>query len=156
VDVGELRARYPSTRARRDVANERLTPEEIHYKDGGVFTIGCDKLRRAMSVVLAQAPADVVEDLMDNCLMLMPEIEGLGEYIPASLLENKALILLPEQLLDRDWAVIESTILHEVAHFRLRHTHPLLDPDLDYDAQERETDALVEQWLSEAQEEETK
>lgn len=134
------------------MGNERLTPEEIHYMDGGVFTAGRDKLRRTMSQILTQARADVVEDLMDNCLMLMPEIEGLGEYIPASLLEDKAVILLPEQLLDRDWAVLENTMLHEVAHFRLRHTNPLLDSDLDYDAQEQEADALVEQWLSEDEE----
>jgi len=123
--------------------------------DNFVFTMGHDELRRTVSRVLAQTPAEVVEDLMDNCLMLMPEIEGRGEYLPAELLEDKSVILLSEALLDLDWEEIEYTILHEVAYYTLRHTSPLLDPDLDYDAHEQAADALVKQWLSEAREAES-
>lgn len=132
---------------RRDVA-KRLTPEEIHYMDAGSFTMGNDRLRNVISTVLTKAPIDVVENLMDSCVMLMPWIEDAkGVFLPKELLADKDVILLPEALLDLEWSEIEFVILHEAAHYTLGHESPVTNPALDYDAQEHEADALVEQWL---------
>ncbi len=131
------------------MGTRKLTPEEIHYDDAGVFTLGDDQLRALVSRALSRIPADVVEDLMDNCLMVMPLEAEKGTYLSKELLEGKGLIAFPEALLSWEYDEAEFTILHEVAHYVLNHQEPILtDMNIEeYDAQEAEANALVKQWL---------
>jgi len=129
---------------------ERYTPAQVHYMDAGVVTMGDDDLRYIISDVLAKVPAAVVDRVMDGCRFLMPRIQGKGTFIPAALLEGLDVILLPEGLLD-DPDEMETTILHEVAHFWLGHESPLQwDPSEDilprYDQQEAEAWTQVGEW----------
>lgn len=132
-----------------------LTPEEIHYMDAGWFTLGCDELRRLVSQVFTKLPAQIVEEVMGGCRMLMVTTREGGTYLPSGLFGHADVIALPESLLDQDPEVVEDTILHEVAHHVLRHKSPVQQIDLDYDAQEREADALVKQWLETPQRKQT-
>jgi len=114
--------------------------------DVGIFTLGNDELRALVSLAFAKIPSDVVDRVMDECLMAMPLTRGKGSYIPKSLVAGKALILFPETLLREARETAERTILHETAHHILNHRSMVTD-EIDYGAQEREAWALVDQWL---------
>lgn len=124
-----------------------MRPDEIHYMDSGSFTLGCDQLRNVISWVFTTLPDDVVESVMDGCHMLIVTSEEQGVYFPQTVLGERGLIAFPETLLNQERETMRHTILHEVAHYVLRHK-TFLNP-VDYDSQEREADALVTQWLDE-------
>lgn len=123
-----------------------FTHEEIWYMDAGIFTLGDDNLRRIVCGIYAKIPIQVVNETMDNCLMVMPLAAEKGCFLPEELLKGKNLILLPEALFDEKPEDIEHTILHETAHFILKHTNTFLEPDVDWEAQEREANDLVQRW----------
>ena len=79
--------------------------------------------------------------------MVTPE-DG-GVYLPANTLGGRSLVLLPHTMFDKSLDEQMNVILHETAHFICRHKSPLYDFDLDYEAQEREANELVEKWLRE-------
>ncbi len=92
-------------------------------------------------------PTDVVDRAFERCryLMVVPQ-EG-GCYIPASALSGRDLVILPHSFLDESEEEQIRVILHETAHFIRQHKSPLYEFDLDYDAQEREANELVQKWL---------
>jgi len=151
---------------------KHYTPEEIHYKMDWLTTLDDDELRCMLAKALSKVPTAVVDKLIDECLVLMiNDVDG--RYIPKNFLRKYHLILLSEQILNYDEDKRDRAILHEVAHFYLKHKMGLVDtltpkeakakalidkrfgkpllarstPEED-EAQENEADALVEKWLS--------
>ena len=121
----------------------------LSYEGTAHFTLGNDKLRDAVALVLPKLPFGVIAHMLADCrLFLMPEAKGKGIYLPAELLEEKAIIALPEALLDGP-EELERTILHQVAHFSLNHKVPTISDlsDEEYDQQEAEAEELVKRWL---------
>ena len=128
------------------MGRKKYSPEEVHYLDGGLFTLGTDELRVMVSWAFSRIPTEVVDRVMDECLMAMTLAKEQGAYIPKELFKGKPLILFSEVLLEKDQEEAQRIILHETAHFVLGHRSPV-SGDVDYDAQEREAWALVDQWL---------
>lgn len=128
-------------------ANPRYTPEEIHYMDGGMVTLGVSDLRCLVANVLNRVPKDVVDRLFEECLILVPEPAEQGCYIPKTLVAGKHIIMFPFDIFG--WPEEQQThvVLHETAHFALGHRSPVEDVTLDYDRQEEEAEALVDRWM---------
>lgn len=131
--------------------SRRYTPEEIWQADGGIMTLGEDELRALVAVALSKVPKRVADKVFKGCLFVMAKYEwGRGTYIPKELLKNKCVIALSERLMDEDRVSAERTILHEVAHFYLRHVPPGLMPGCSEDHEirlEEEADRQTEEWL---------
>ena len=125
----------------------RYTPEEIHYMDAGMVTLGVSELRNLVANVLTCVPKEVVDRLFEECLILVPEPAEQGCYIPKTLVGGKHIIMFPFDIFG--WPQEQQThvILHESAHFALGHRSPVEDVVLDYDRQEEEAEALVERWM---------
>ncbi|TET47492.1 hypothetical protein E3J62_01290 [candidate division TA06 bacterium] len=126
---------------------DHYAAEEIWYADAGVVTRDND-LRHLISRVLQKVPKEVVDKLMDQCLILMPRTEEKGVFLSQKELVGKSIIAFPESLLEEPEAEREQTVLHEVAHFWLGHKSPLV-ARIDYDKQEEAADDLVKQWIRE-------
>ncbi len=130
------------------------TPEEVWQADGGILTLGENELRDLVSVALSKVPKSVANKVFKGCIFVMAKFEwGAGTYIPKELLEGKCVIALSEKLMDEDQKSAVRTILHEVAHFYLRHMPPGLVPGSDEGCdcrQEQEADAAVDEWLEAA------
>ena len=109
--------------------------------------LGVDPLRNLLANVLVSVPAEVVDRLFEECLFLMPEREERGCFIPGRIIGGKDIIMFPEDILEWPEKERQQIVLHEVAHFALRHRSPLEDPELDYDAQEEEANELVARWM---------
>ena len=138
-------------RATTGAAAARYTPEEVWEADGGIMTLGEDELRALVSEALSRVPRRVADRVFAGCIFIMAKFEwGAATYIPRELLEGKCAIALSEKLMDEDRESAIRTILHEVAHFHLRHVPPGLasDPGEACDCrQEREAEAQVDRWL---------
>ena len=119
-----------------------------------LLTLGEDKLRYVVARALFKIPADVVELVVEGCLFFMPTIEGKSTYLPLSVIRGKPIIGVPESLLDEPEEVVDRTIIHEVAHFVLKHKDPAVDglTTEEYEEQERRADSLVDQWLQQSDE----
>ena len=134
----------------------RYTPEMVWEMQDLDFAMDDDRLRRPSSRALSRMPTDAVDRVLDECLLCAEEARRKASYLPEELLAGKALIVFSEIFLnDAEDEEIERVILHEMAHHILGHKTPILHPDLDYDAQEHEADALVEEWLRDASSDET-
>ncbi len=137
--------------ARKRAAAPHYTPEQVWEADGGILTLGENELRELVSVALSKVPRRVADRVFTGCIFVMAKFEwGAGTYIPRELLEGKCVIALSEKLMDEDRESAIRTILHEVAHFYLRHVPPGLaaGPGEACDCrQEREAEAQVDRWL---------
>jgi hypothetical protein len=127
------------------------TPEEVWEADAGILTLGEDELRQLVSVTLSKVPKTVADKVFKGCILVMAKYEwGPGTYIPKELLKGKCVIALSEKLMDEDRKSAIRTVLHEVAHFHLRHMPPglLSESGEGCDCrQEQEAEAQVEEWL---------
>jgi hypothetical protein len=130
------------------------TPEEIHYEIAGMVTHN-DDLRNLLAVILTQVPSEIVDNIFENCLFLMPDPEEKGSFIPNRIIGERHIILFPYSLLEESLKEQTKTVLHEIAHYVLKHESPLewdpLEPectDNKYDKQEKEACSLVEYWLN--------
>jgi transcriptional regulator with XRE-family HTH domain len=121
---------------------DRLTSTEIRRLDAGRFTLGNPALGHAVSQALAKVPADVVEELMDRCVILMPESADRSAFLPADLVRDKDVIPVSDDLLDLDESEAEDEILRKVAHYRLGHRGSLSHTQL------HEAAGLVDRWRS--------
>lgn len=122
---------------------------EERYKDFDHFTLGNDRLRQAVVVLLPKLPFRVIAYMLTNCrLFLIPEAKWKGILLPGRLLWEKAVIALPEALLD-DPEELERIILRKLAHLWLAHETPIVSgvSDEEYDQQETEAEKLVKSWL---------
>jgi hypothetical protein len=128
------------------------TPDEVHYMDAGIWTLGNDDLRNKISVALSKIPTDIVDDLCDNCYFLIESEVGKASYFPVGFFDNKAVIIISDiYFKSADDNALEHTIMHEVAHHALKHKNPWqhgLSKE-EYDKQEKEANEQVEKWLNE-------
>jgi hypothetical protein len=135
----------------RRAASPNYTPEEVWEADGGILTLGEDELRGLVSVALSKVPKRVANKVFKGCIFVMAKFEwGAGTYIPKELLEGKCVIALSERLMDEDRKSAVRTVLHEVAHFYLRHVPPGLAAGSGESCdcrQEKEAEAKVDEWL---------
>ena len=127
--------------------HEYYEAEQIHQADGGIVTMGCDPLRDLLAEILTRVPASTVDSVFEKCIYLMPQLRERGCFIPNRVISGKHIILFPEELLS--WPKDEQiyVVLHETAHYVLKHKSPLEDRNLDYQRQEREADAMVDKWF---------
>jgi hypothetical protein len=137
--------------AGRRAAAPRYTPEEVWEADGGILTLGENELRALVSKALSRVPRRVADRVFAGCIFVMAKFEwGAGTYIPRELLEGKCVIALSERLMDEESESAIRTILHEVAHFYLRHVPPGLAGGSGETCdcrQEREAEAQADRWL---------
>lgn len=129
-------------------------PEKLHYSQNIQFTMGNDDLSNLLSIILTRVPRKIVDKVLNNCLYLMPRTKEKGCYFPNRVLKGKHIILFPDSLLKQSSKGQIHTILHETAHYILKHKSPLEFPytpdntDLEeYNRQEQEADNLVKKWL---------
>ena len=130
---------------------EHLTEEQIWDSDGGVFTGGDDELRTIISKYFTFLPIEVIDYVMDNCLIFMVRYDRQkGCAIYKDTIKNKGIILLAEGLLNNE-KELKDTLLHEVAHCWLKHKVPINKSCSEfkeqYEKQEEEADKLVGRWL---------
>jgi len=127
---------------------EHLTEEQIWDSDGGVFTGDDDELRAIISKYFIFLPIEVVDYVMDNCLIFMVRYDRQkGCIVYKDTIKNKSIILLAEGLLNNE-KELKETLLHEVAHCWLKHnTFSHLKDMKEYERREEEADKLVRRWL---------
>jgi hypothetical protein len=100
---------------------DRYTFETVWGMDGGAVSRGNDSLRALMARAFSTIPMDAVDLIMESCLILCPENINSGEYIPASLLKDKSVVLLNPEIWDLSDEEQIRILLHETAHFLLGH-----------------------------------
>lgn len=124
------------------------TTEEVNHMNTGAFTLSCsDDLRYLVGKALSKVPIKYVNRIMTKCVILSTDA---GEYMPADVvkkfIKGKSLIIISSKYKDPEYA-----ILHECAHFCLKHTHGYISKDWTEEVrlkQETEADDLVKNWLS--------
>jgi hypothetical protein len=133
------------------MTSKRYTPEEVWQADGGILTLGEDELRGLVSSALSKVPRSVTDKVLNGCLFVMAKYEwGRATLIPKELIRKRCVIALSEKLLDEDRQSAEYTVLHEVAHFHLKHMPSGLTAACSEDhevRQETEADLLADHWL---------
>lgn len=130
---------------------ERYTPEEIFYMDGGVVTLGNDDVRYLIACTLSKIPKKIAERVMNNCMFVVPMRRyERGFFMPKKYFKNKNVLAFPENLFKWCQKTQDYVVLHEVAHFYLKHQSPLWEDMSDEEAekQEQEADRLAKKWLS--------
>lgn len=122
--------------------------DQIAYIDQDVILCSQDQIKGILYQAMMLIPAEVIDDLFDDCKIVIGCTEEKGTYFPRARIGNKDLIVFPESI--KDWNKEEATriILHEIAHFILKTNDPrLTDMDIaQYEKQENETNELVERW----------
>lgn len=135
----------------RRTVSPNYTPEEVWEADGGILTLGEAELRGLVALALSRVPRRVADRVFEGCIFVMAKFEwGAGTYVPEQLLRGKCVIALSEKLMDEDQKSAVRTILHEVAHFYLRHVPPGLMEGTGEGCdcrQEQEAEAQIEEWL---------
>ena len=130
---------------------KRYTPEEVWYEDAGLVTLGPDAIRKIMSSALSKVPREVADAVLGGCRIIVPTSKEKGCYIPAELTKDRAMLSFPETIFDGSPEEAEETLLHEVAHYWLKHRSPLADglSETEGEQQELEADDQVRKWLGE-------
>jgi len=125
------------------------TPEEIHYMDGGMFTMDNDDLRIIIAKLLACVPGQVVDYLVKRCYIISEWHSAIASYIPKKIIGGMDIIHLSDELFNRDKAFIDEIILHECAHCWLRHKSALFEDLTNEETlkQEEEATKLARKWL---------
>jgi hypothetical protein len=127
------------------------TPEEVHYLDAGIWTLGNDNLLNRICVALSKIPIDIVNDLYDHCYFLMSSEAAKALYFPPGFFDNKAIISFSDAYFkSADKKDFEHTIIHEVAHHALKHKNPWEhdSSEEEFNKQEKEANEQVEKWLN--------
>jgi len=130
----------------------RYTFLEMWEADAGYVTMGNDAMRAIMSTALSKIPQEVADAVSDDCLLLVFMREEQGCYLPHELVRDKAILGFSETIISMQPEEAEKLLLHEVAHYWLKHRSPMLDDlsNAQYEQQEREAADLVKRWLAEA------
>jgi hypothetical protein len=125
------------------------SPEHIVSLDNGRLTLNNDLLQTHVARALSKIPSEVVDDLMENCLIVASRPNG-SAYITKETLTNKNIILISDKLLSgASDETIEWFILYEVAHFHLGHRDRWaegMSPG-EHEIQEKEANYLFADWL---------
>ena len=124
--------------------------DEIHKKFGVEFKLDSYDLRKIIEQLLTYVPANVVDYLINHCLVISNWHNCDGIYLENELIQGKDIILLSECLLDGDENQRDEVILHEFAHCWLKHTSPVLTESMSGEEmlkQEEEADELMYKWI---------
>ena len=113
-------------------------------------TVGADdNVKGAVCRALTKAPATVVDELMEKCVIIAVVGDCWGSFFDRGQLSGKDLIVLFGAIVSSSEETVTKRVLHEVAHFWLsNHPREIVSRDSAIHA-EAEADALVEEWLAE-------
>jgi hypothetical protein len=120
---------------------------EIYPQTGGIITVGYETWRHLLSSILLKLPAYVVDAVLRNCLFIMPNPEDKGSFIPNRIIKNRHIIHFPNSLLGWPEDQQVNIVLHQIAHYVLRHWSPLEECDADFNEQAQDAADLVNQWM---------
>ena len=129
---------------------ETYRPETIFEMDGGLVSLDNEGLRLLVADTFCLLPCEMVDDIMTNCLFLMPQ--SAGGYITKRIIAGRNVIFLHPSLVVEPEHEKMYALLHEVAHYVLGHESPLewgdeVDAGARIDQQEKEADEFVRKYL---------
>ena len=131
----------------------RYTPELVHYQLGAISTLGNEELLQALAKPISLLPYEIASRVIDKVIFIGPKPGQEGGYIPPKvvkeILRGKAVIHFSESIFDCSKEKRMKVILHEIAHFHLKHKSGLwFDLTIeDYEQQEKEAWEQVDKWL---------
>jgi hypothetical protein len=109
-------------------------------------TKGHDALPSLLADIIYIIPKEFLDDVLSNCVFLMlDETVFPAYYVPKKIIEGKSLIVFPDNLFSKDEEGRTDMILHEIAHYVLRHSDPGIYNEA-YSEQEKEANALRKKW----------
>ena len=130
----------------------RYDSEEVHHAlDENLRAY--DDAKAAIVHALTKVPARVVDSLASRCLIIVPSVESVrGIHLPRKILLGNEVIAFAERVFDLPDDETESLILHQVAHFWLKHKSAALEgmSKEEVKQQEKEADELAARWKNEA------
>ena len=125
---------------------------EVDYfvsKPGALTVLGDQGLQEVLTDNIYIIPKDVLDDVLSNCIFLMLSENMKAGFIPKNLIEGKNICAFYEILYSQDRDKQVHMILHEIAHYVLRHTNEgLSDEDFYNHKQEKEANVLVDKWIA--------
>jgi hypothetical protein len=117
--------------------------------------LGDQGFREVLGDNIPIIPRDTLDDVLKNCVFLMlGEQRGFpAAYIPEEKIKGKAMCAFYEMLYLKKREDQVHMILHEIAHYVLRHTTDgLSDEDFHNHKLDKEANRLVAKWLADWEE----
>jgi lactate dehydrogenase-like 2-hydroxyacid dehydrogenase len=112
------------------------------------WTVNTHKVLNHISWALSQVRKDIVDDIFDNCVLLITDKSEKGTYYPKNTFIDKSLISFSDSYIESaSDSEIEHTVLQEFAHYYLGHRIP--EDKEEKDRQEAEAEEQVKEWLAE-------
>ena len=112
------------------------------------WTVCKHKLLNHISWALSQVRKEIVDDIFENCVFLITDKTEKGTYYPKNTFIDKNIICFSDFYVESESdSEIERTVLHELAHYYLRHRIP--EDRQEKERQESEAVDQVKQWLEE-------
>ena len=112
--------------------------------------LGDQGFREVLGDTIPIIPKDILDDVLSNCVFLMlNEKKGVAAaFIHKKLIKEKNICAFYEMLYLKDSDKRKHMILHEIAHYVLRHTtnEGLSDEDYKNHKLDKEANALVDKW----------
>jgi len=103
-----------------------------------------EELRHKVASALSKIPKKIVDKVINECKFLRPFVGGM--FINKELISGKNLIVISDSFFQNSNSEeIEKALLHEIAHFVLKHKISAVKEE--YERQEEEAEKLVEKWL---------
>ena len=123
----------------------RYPAEQIYYEMDFLACPGNEMCSSLVAEVLSKAPRRVVDKVLKHCAIVMPNSDG--AYFNSKYAKD-SLIVLSERLLDMKSKEQHFTVLHEVAHFHLKHKDSMLSSmtKKQQKRQEDKADELANKW----------
>jgi hypothetical protein len=108
--------------------------------------------REVLADIIYIVPRDVIDDVLDNCffLMLNRDVSEGACYIPNKLIAKKYILAFHDHLYSKDEEKKAHIILHEIAHYVLKHVDEGQTKD-KYDNEEKDASALADKWINDWQ-----
>lgn len=127
------------------------TAQEAHYNLGG--TIVNPILEEYVAKSLSKIPIKIADKAIKNCFFAALQPGSRGQYFSAQyMMKTNSLILIDNRYLKRAKPeCIEFTILHEIAHWLLKHDN-IFDEGgnmTKFRKQEKDADNQAKKWLTE-------
>ena len=129
---------------------EKYTIEEIHYNLDIAKDSLSEKFVSLVCKALTYLDKKIADKVSDKILFISSDIAG-ASYIPLKsecTKDRKAIIFLSEFILKNEEKEILKDILHEVAHFYLKHKINLNLAKEEINKQEQEAETLAIKWTN--------
>ena len=126
--------------------NGKYTSEALWEMDGG--DTRSDLLRDLMSRSLTHVPAEVANQILEGCILLV-ETPGDAYFVPLSHIRGRAILLFSNEAIESERDDPDAAIdlfLHESAHFLFDHRDPMALGLEQYKKQELEAWQQVADW----------